>query len=159
MKLVFSKLVKALQQLPLPVQALLYALPLALLFGTPTALIPFPFLHYYRMVPATLLDYFFLAAVSLLLGAYLALRGRPCCGSTAKGAGKTAPKKDGAAVAGAVGGVIAFGCPVCNVLLVSLFGSAAVLAYIEPLRPWLGVAAVFVLGIAAYSLVQRKHAP
>jgi len=41
-----------------------------LLFGIPLALIPNPLIPYYRMIPATLLDYFFLIVISVLIGLY-----------------------------------------------------------------------------------------
>lgn len=87
------------------------------------------------MLPVSALDYVFLGATSIMLGAYIALQ------FYNKNAGGV--KEDLAAVGGGAAGVLAFGCPICNTLLVSLLGAAAVLTYYEPLRPAVGV-----LGIA-----------
>lgn len=111
-----------------------------LLFGIPTALIPNSI--YTRMLPASALDYVFLGATSVMLGAYIALQ------FYSKIAGRV--KEDLAAVGGGATGVLAFGCPICNALLVSLLGTVAILTYYEPIRPAVGVLGVALLGAALY---------
>ena len=57
-------------------------------------------------------------------------------------------QKQGSALvtSGAVTNIFAVGCPICNVLLVSLLGTTAILTYIEPFRSLLGVASTGLLG-------------
>ena len=109
---------------------------LAIVFGVPTALVPFPLIHYKRMIPATAVDYLLLAAISGLVGLYASYRLQ-----------KNAPEKghDLKAFGATVVGLFSFACPICSVLLVSLLGSAFVMAYFEPVRHPLGAVAVIVL--------------
>jgi len=107
-----------------------------LLFGVVTGLLPNPL--YVRMVPRTPLDYLFLVLTAGLLGVYSAQR---------------VPERerdDGVAALGAVGGFLAFGCPVCNAFLLALFSSSALMTYFDPLRPYLGAAAVVLLAGLVY---------
>ncbi|MDS0301069.1 hypothetical protein NDI76_20225 [Halogeometricum sp. S1BR25-6] len=94
------------------------------LFGVVTGLVPNPI--YVRMVPRTVLDYLFLTLTAAFIGFYVLQR--------------TSIQRDDekTATAGTVLGFLAFGCPTCNVLLLSLFGSSALLTYFDPLRPLLG---------------------
>ncbi len=100
-----------------------------------------------RMTQAGDLDVVFLVLLSVLLGSYVAIR-RPFC--SAKTAG--------------VGGVLGFigvACPVCNKVLLLLFGGELLLTYFEPVRVY--VAAVGVLAVAAavaheWMLVKRQPA-
>ncbi|WP_458210479.1 hypothetical protein [Haladaptatus sp. NG-SE-30] len=112
-----------------------------LLFGTVTGLIPNPL--YVRMVPRTPLDYLFLTVTALLAGIY-----------TAQGvATDDVPpeaKTDRWAIGGAVGGFLAVGCPICNVFLLALFSSSALMTYFDPLRPALGAISVAILAGLIY---------
>jgi hypothetical protein len=49
-----------------------------------------------------------------------------------------------------LGGIFAFGCPICNAVLVSLIGTSTILAYYLPIRPIIGLASVAILGVAVY---------
>lgn len=121
-------------QKPLPAFLLLWGV-LILVFGIPTALIPNPVLHYVRMIPPVLLDYFFLFSVTGLLSANVVL---------------FFLKQQKASVTITAGGIIGFlsmACPTCNFLLMSLLGGTFILAYIEPLRPLLGLLSILWLGI------------
>ena len=86
-----------------------------------------------RMTPAGDLEIAVLAVLSVLLGAYVAIR-RPFC--SAKTAG-----------AGGVLGFIGIACPVCNKILLLIFGGELLVTYFEPVRIY--VAAVGVLAVAA----------
>ncbi len=98
-----------------------------------------------RMTPAGDLEVVLLGLLSVLLGTYVAIR-RPFC--SVKTAG--------------VGGVLGFigvACPVCNKVLLLLFGGDLLLIYFEPVRVY--VAAVGVLVVAAavareWVLVRRQ---
>ncbi len=86
-----------------------------------------------RMTPAGDIEVVLLGLLSVLLGTYVAIR-RPFC--SAKTAG--------------VGGVLGFigvACPVCNKVLLLLFGGDLLLTYFEPVRIY--VAAAGVLAVAA----------
>ncbi len=100
-----------------------------------------------RMTPAGDIEVVLLGLLSVLLGTYVAIR-RPFC--SVKTAG--------------VGGVLGFigvACPVCNKILLLLFGGDLLLTYFEPVRVY--VAAIGVLAVAAaaareWVLVRRQTA-
>lgn len=103
--------------------------------GVVTGLIPNPI--YVRMVPITFLDYFFLATTSILSGLYF---GKKEC---------TVIDSRLSAVGG-ITGFLAFGCPVCNAVLLAFLSSSAIMTYIDPLRPFLGVFSTLILGFLSY---------
>ncbi len=113
--------------------------------GTPTALVPNSFIHYTRMTQITWLDYFFLSTTSVLLAINLIVLLEK----------KT--KKDGSMLGGGFLGFLAFACPICNMILVSLLGATFILAFIEPLRPFFGAAAIIILLATLY--FQLKQPP
>ena len=126
-----------------------------LLFGIPTATIPTRF--YTRMLPATKLDIFFLIASSLMLGIYIALF------FYLKSAKKTkkSKKKNNSpnnpsicAGTGAVGSFLAASCPICIQLLVILFGTATMLTYFDPLRPYIGFLSLALIGWGIHREIQ-----
>ena len=96
--------------------------------GIVTVLLPNSF--FTRMTPISTLDYVFLASSSVLLGAYVGVHYYKK---------NTTKKCDTVASTGGVGSFLAFACPVCNKLLVFLFGATALMTYFEPYRPVLGV--------------------
>ena len=103
--------------------------------GLVTGLIPNPV--YVRMVSITLLDYFFLVTTSVFAGYYF---GKEECSVF-----------DGRlAGIGGVTGFLAFGCPICNAILLAFFSSSALMAYFDPLRPFLGVFSTVLLGLLIY---------
>lgn len=112
-----------------------------LLFGTVTGLVPNPI--YVRMVPSTAADYLFLVATSAFAAAFVYQRSIV-----------DQPVGDRFATGGIVGGFLAFGCPICNALLLTLFSSSALMTYFDPYRPLLGVLSVAAFGAILY--YQRK---
>ncbi len=100
-----------------------------------------------RMTPAGDLEVVLLGLLAVLLGTYVAIR-RPFCSTKTVG----------------VGGVLGFigvACPVCNQILLLLFGGDLLLTYFEPVRVY--VAGVGVLVVAAavaleWVLVKRQSA-
>ncbi len=85
-----------------------------------------------------------LAAMSLLAGVYVAIR-RPFC--SVKGAG-----------AGGVIGFLGVACPVCNKLLLLVFGAEFLLVWFEPVRIYLAAAGTLLVGwftLREYLLVRR----
>ena len=99
-----------------------------IVFGVVTAVIPNPF--FIRMITTTFLDKIFLVTSSILLGSYFAVssykkKENKTCNRTTTSAG--------------VGSFLAFACPVCNKLLVLIFGATILMTYLEPYRPILGI--------------------
>lgn len=115
-----------------------------LIFGIVTAVISNPF--FTRMIPITVFDYFFLIASSILIGVFVAVYYYKK--STSKSC-KTA------ATAGGIAGFLAFGCPICNQILIFVFGATALLTYFEPYRPYLGVLSLVVLIVAIYYVAKN----
>ena len=113
-----------------------------LLFGTVTGLIPNPI--YVRMVEHTPADYLFLLATAAFAGAFVYQRSLAA-----------EPIGDRFAVGGIVGGFLAFGCPICNAVLLALFSSSALMTYFDPLRPLLG--AVSVVAFVGLLFYQRRR--
>jgi hypothetical protein len=112
------------------------------LFGTVTGLLPNPI--YVRMVSRTPADYLFLVATAAFAGAFVYQRSLT-----------EEPIGDRFAAGGVVGGFLAFGCPICNAVLLALIGSSALMTYFDPLRPVLG--AVSVVFFAALLIYQRRR--
>lgn len=112
-----------------------------LLFGAVTGLVPNPV--YVRMVPSTAADYLFLVATSSFAAAFVYQRSIV-----------DRPVGDRFATGGIVGGFLAFGCPICNAVLLTLFSSSALMTYFDPYRPLLGVLSVAAFGAILY--YQRK---
>lgn len=115
--------------------------------GTVSALWDNPL--FMRMTPAGGWEIGLLGALSLLFGLYVAIR-RPACADRAAGAG-------------GVLGFIGVACPVCNKILLVLFGGELLLAYFEPIRLYVAAAGVALLAAAVinvsrqeWSLTQRQ---
>ena len=119
--------------------AFVSSIGLFFIFGIPTAIIP----NYWftRMTPVNYLDWIFLIVSSLLLGVYLALHLYKR---------KNVKKCNRAVASGGIGSILAFGCPICNQLLVFLFGTTALLNYFEPFQPILGFISIILLSFALY---------
>ncbi len=141
-----NKLLEWFTGLGLLPRATLIGLMAFIVFGVPTALVPFPLIAYKRMIPASALDYGLLLAVSGLVGLYASYRFR-----------KNAPEKGHDLKAGVatVAGFFSFACPICSVVLVALLGSAFVMAYFEPIRHPLGLVAIAALVCLIY--IARKN--
>lgn len=109
--------------------------------GIVTGLVPTPFFD--RMVSQSALDYAFLLLTSVLAGAYVAQRSTlaDCSG-------------DYCAYGGAASGFFAVSCPHCNAVLVALFSSSWLAAYVDPIRPLFGVLAT---GLLAGILYTRRR--
>ncbi len=105
-----------------------------LLLGTVAALWENPV--FIRMTPAGNLEIILLGAMSVLLGAYVAVR-RPACSIRTAGTG-------------GVLGFIGVACPVCNKLLMLIFGGELLLTYFEPVRIYVAAAGALVVAVAVW---------
>ncbi len=100
-----------------------------------------------RMVPAGEFEIVLLGALSILFGVYTAIR-RPFCSIKAAGAG-------------GVLGFLGVACPICNKILMLLFGGELLLTYYEPARIYLAAAGVLVAAVVVareWTLVRRQSA-
>lgn len=52
--------------------------------------------------------------------------------------------------AGGLTSFLGIACPTCNKILMLIFGGPALLAWFDPIRPWLAAAGVVVMGYAAF---------
>ncbi|MCR5860517.1 hypothetical protein [Mesorhizobium sp. J428] len=103
-----------------------------MVLGTVSALWPNPL--FIRMTPAGGWEIVLLGLQSILLGLYATIW-RPTCSIRTAG----------------VGGVLSFlgiACPVCNKVLLLLFGASALMTYYEPLRLYLALLGVVVTAFA-----------
>jgi hypothetical protein len=97
-----------------------------------------------RMTPAGDLEIVLLGALSLLLGVYVGIR-RPFCSV------KTV-------TTGGVLGFIGVACPVCNKVLLLLFGGELLLTYFEPVRIYVaGVGVLLAAAAVMYEWVLFKR--
>lgn len=113
-----------------------------LLLGTVSALWENPL--FIRMTPAGDFEIFVLFAMSVLLGAYVAIR-RPFCSIKMAGGG-------------GVLGFIGIACPVCNKILLLLFGGELLLTYFEPVRIYVAVAGTLVVAAALWREWRQRQA-
>ena len=129
---------KLLKQLSLKewLSTLIIASAAFLLLGTITALWNNSF--FIRMTEVNGWDYIILSFESLLIGLFFGIRAPHC-----------ATKKAGI---GGVLGFVGFGCPVCNKILLLLFGSSFLLSYFEPVRHYAGALGLLLF---SYALIQR----
>ena len=116
------------------------------LLGTVAALWDNPF--FVRMTPAGGWEIAMLGAMSAISGVYIAIR-RPFC--SVKGAG--------------AGGALAFlgvACPVCNKILLLIFGGELLMAYYEPVRIYVAAAGALLIAwitLREYLLIRRRPEP
>ena len=112
-----------------------------LLLGTVSALWENPI--FFRMVPADETEIVLLGALSALLGVYVTVH-RPSCSV-------------GTAGTGGVLGFIGVACPICNKLLMLVFGADILLAYFEPIRIYVAVAGVLIMTAAVWTQVAKRR--
>lgn len=100
--------------------------------GSVAALWENPF--FIRMTPVSGFELAALAALALLLGVYVAIR-RPFCSIKTVGTG-------------GILGFLGIACPVCNQILLFLFGGELLLTYFEPVRIYVAAAGVLIAALA-----------
>lgn len=115
-----------------------------LAIGIPTEIIPNDV--YTRMIPVTFLDIFFLIVISVMLGVYIALFFYL--------KEKKKKQKIFSAYGGATGGILAVSCPICIKLLVLIFGTTALMTYLEPARPYIGFLSIGLIGYGLFTQIK-----
>ncbi len=95
-----------------------------------------------RMTPTGGFEITLLLVLSALAGLYVGLP-RIECGKRTAGTG-------------GVIGFLGIACPVCNKILVLLFGSALLLEYYEPVRLYLALGGVVLLAVAIWYKLTRR---
>jgi hypothetical protein len=101
-----------------------------LALGTVAALWENPL--FIRMTPAGGWEISLLAVMSVMSGVFIAIR-RPFC--SVKGAG-----------AGGILGFLGVACPVCNKILLIIFGGELLMTYYEPVRIYLAALGALLIG-------------
>ena len=97
-----------------------------------------------RMTPSGPLEVVLLALMAVLMGIYVAIR-RPACRARVAGAG----------------GVLNFlgvACPICNKVLVLLFGGQLLMSYFEPVRVYVAGAGAALVAAAILAELARQRA-
>lgn len=111
--------------------------------GTVSALWTNPL--FMRMTPAGGWEIALLGALAMLSGLYVAMR-RPACADRTAG----------------VGGVLGFvgiACPVCNKILLLLFGGELLLTYFEPIRIYVAAVGTAIVAVAVVLQWRRGRSP
>ena len=122
----------------------LFALGAALILGLPTRLIPNGI--WTRTVPTSPFDYVIWVLSFVLIGPLAAMMVRypmpPAV--TPRTGGKVR------IVTSSLLSFLSVGCPVCNKVVVLLFGLGGAMTIFNPIRPWLGVFSVLILGVSLW---------
>jgi predicted membrane protein len=131
----------------------LYAAGAALLIGIPGVLIPNHL--FIRTVPTSPLDYVIWVVSALLIGPLLGLatlypvepkQATPNSNRSLAGSGR--------ALAGIVLSFFSVGCPACNKVVVLLLGFGGAMTFFNPLRPFLGLAAIVLMSVTLFMRVR-----
>ena len=130
----------------------LYAAGSALLLGIPTKLIPTPLFS--RVVLTSPQDYAIWIVSALLLGPLLSLMTLYPMPSQKAPPGTRSLAGTGRAFGGALLSFFSVGCPVCNKVVVLLLGLGGAMSIFNPLRPYLGLASIVLLGVTLFLRVR-----
>lgn len=130
----------------------LYTAGSTLLLGIPTRLIPTSLFS--RVVPTSPQDYAIWIVSALLFGPLLSLMTLYPMPSAKAAQGKGSLAGTGRAVGGALLSFFSVGCPVCNKVVVLLLGLGGAMSIFNPLRPFLGLASIALLGITLFLRVR-----
>ncbi|RUY20789.1 hypothetical protein EN978_33540 [Mesorhizobium sp. M7A.F.Ca.US.001.04.1.1] len=104
------------------------------MLGTVAALWANPF--FIRMTPTSGFEVGLLALQAILLGIYVTIPVPACALKLAS--------------LGGIANYIGIACPICNKLLLFLFGASALLTYLEPVRIYLAAGGALVTMVAVY---------
>ena len=109
--------------------------------GTITAVWSNPL--FIRMTPVAAWEFPAVLLLAVLTGVFFAVRFTAC----------------GARRAG-IGGVLSFigiACPVCNKILMLIFGGPLLLAYFDPVRPYVALAGLILLAVGIYRNIAARR--
>ncbi|NQU58840.1 MAG: hypothetical protein HQ513_16550 [Rhodospirillales bacterium] len=95
-----------------------------------------------RMTPAGGWEIGMLAVLSILIGVYVAIRSPVCATKSA--------------TTGGVLGFLGIACPVCNKILLLLFGGEVLMTYYEPVRLYVALLGVIVTAAAIWWTLRQK---
>jgi len=115
-------------------KGVLFALAAFLVLGTVSALWPNPF--FVRMTPTSGFETSLLALQAILLGVYVTIPAPACALKTAS--------------ASTILNFVGVACPVCNKLLMAIFGASFLLTYLEPVRIYFAAFGVLVMALAIF---------
>lgn len=110
------------------------------LLGTVAALWTNSF--FMRMAPTSGFEVGLLLVQSILVGAYVGIERTACSTKTAG--------------FGGVLGFLGIACPVCNKILMALFGAGALLTYFEPIRLYVALAGIGLSALAVWIKLQSS---
>ena len=108
-------------------------------FGTVAALWDNPF--FIRMTPTSGFEISLLALQAILFGIYFSIPTEYCSAKTLG--------------TGGVLGFLGVACPVCNKILLYVFGAELLLTYLEPARIYLAVIGTLIVALALYVKLQK----
>ena len=131
--------------------SVLYAAGATLLLGIPTVLIPNHLFS--RTVPTSPQDYVIWVVSVLLIGPLMGLTTLYPVGPKATTQNHSL-KGSGRAIAGTLLSFFSVGCPVCNKVVVLLLGLGGAMTFFNPLRPFLGLAAIVLMSVTLYMRVR-----
>ncbi|HER27288.1 MAG TPA: hypothetical protein ENI69_09290 [Rhodospirillales bacterium] len=109
--------------------------------GTVSAVWENPF--FIRMTPSGGWEIGLLAALSILMGLYVIVR-IPVCSSKS-------------VTAGGIIGFVGIACPICNQILLLIFGSELLLTYFEPVRIYVAALGVVITAWAVWRAWQGRR--
>jgi hypothetical protein len=95
-----------------------------------------------RMTPAGGWEIGLLAVLSVLIGVYVAVRSPVCATKSA--------------TTGGVIGFLGIACPVCNKILLMLFGGELLMAYYEPVRIYVALLGIAVTATALWWTLRQR---
>ena len=130
----------------------LYTAGSLLLLGIPTRLIPTSLFS--RVVPTGPQDYVIWIVSALLLGPLLSLMTLYPMPSQRVTTGNRSLLGSGRAFAGGLLSFFSVGCPVCNKVVILLLGLGGAMTIFNPLRPFLGLASIVLLGVTLFLRVR-----
>ena len=124
-------------------QALALAMASFAVLGTVSAIWENPF--FVRMTPIGAWEFPVLVVLSALTGVFAAVR-RPVCSLKQAGAGSIA-------------GFLGIACPICNKILMLIFGGEALMRWFDPIRPLVSALGIAILVYAISRELNFRRVP
>lgn len=134
---------KSISQYQLYFKGSLIAVLTFAVLGTVTALWENPF--FIRMTPTSGFEIGLLLLQAVMFGVYFTIPSNSCPTKTLS--------------TGGVLGFLGFACPVCNKILMYVFGAELLLSYLEPARIYLALIGTIIIGLALFIKLKKRHSP